>query len=139
MTPEQISLVQESFKKVAPISEAAAQMFYSRLFALDPNLKALFIGDMEEQGRKLMTMIGVAVNGLDRLEEIVPAVQNLGRRHGDYGVTPSHYGTVAEALLWTLEQGLGDGFTPDVKQAWTEAYTILSTTMIEAAETVDAL
>ncbi len=138
MTPEQITLVQESFKKVAPIKEAAAAMFYDRLFELDPSLRSMFKGDMAEQGRKLMMMIGTAVGGLDRLESIVPAVQALGRRHGGYGVKPDQYTTVAEALLWTLEQGLGEAFTDDVKAAWAEAYGILSATMIAAAETEDA-
>ena len=134
MTPEQIALVQESFKKVVPIRDAAAGLFYDRLFTLDPSLKSLFKGDMKEQGRKLMAMIATAVGGLNRLESIVPAVEALGQRHGEYGVQSSHYGTVAEALLWTLEQGLGEDFTDAVKEAWVEAYGILSSTMIAAAE-----
>ncbi len=134
MTPEQIALVQESFKKVVPIKDAAAGMFYDRLFTLDPSLIPLFKGDMAEQGRKLMAMLGTAVTGLTKLESIVPAVEALGQRHGEYGVQSSHYGTVAEALLWTLEQGLGDAFTEDVREAWVAAYGILSSTMIAAAE-----
>ena len=134
MTPEQIALVQESFKKVVPIKDAAAGMFYDRLFTLDPSLIPLFKGDMAEQGRKLMAMLGTAVTGLTKLESIVPAVEALGQRHGEYGVQSSHYGTVAEALLWTLEQGLGDAFTDDVREAWVAAYGILSSTMIAAAE-----
>ena len=108
-------------------------MFYGRLFELDPTLKPLFKGDMTEQGRTLMTMIGTAVANLNKLDAIVPAVQDLGRRHKDYGVLPEHYGTVATALLWTLGQGLGDAFTPQVEAAWTEAYTILATVMQDAA------
>ena len=134
MTPEQIVLVQESFKKVVPIKDAAAGMFYDRLFTLDPSLIPLFKGDMAEQGRKLMAMLGTAVTGLTKLESIVPALEALGQRHGEYGVQSSHYGTVAEALLWTLEQGLGDAFTDDVREAWVAAYGILSSTMIAAAE-----
>lgn len=133
MTPEQVALVRSSFAKVVPIKEAAADLFYTRLFELDPSLKPLFKGDMKEQGLKLMTMIGTAVGGLDQLDSVVPAVQALGRRHADYGVQDQHYDTVANALLWTLEQGLGPAFTPDVKSAWTSAYGVLAGTMKEAA------
>lgn len=132
MTPEQIGLVQGTWAKVVPIKEAAAELFYGKLFELDPSLRALFKGDMKEQGRKLMTMINVAVGSLDKLDTIVPAVKDLGRRHAGYGVQAAHYGTVAAALLWTLEKGLGDAFTPDAKAAWTETYTVLATTMQNA-------
>lgn len=134
MTPIQKTLVQRSFAKVAPISEKAAELFYSRLFTLDPSLRPLFKGDMAEQGRKLMRMIGTAVNGLDRLDALVPAVQDLGRRHVKYGVQPAHYDTVGAALLWTLEKGLGDDFTPEVKTAWATVYGILAQTMKDAAK-----
>lgn len=133
MTPDQITLVRTSFAQVVPIEAAAAALFYGRLFELDPSLKPLFKGDMKEQGSKLMAMIGTAVAGLDRLESIVPAVQALGKRHAGYGVQADHYNTVAAALLWTLEQGLGAAFTPDVKAAWTDAYGILADTMKDAA------
>lgn len=133
MTPEQITLVQDSYGKVVPIAETAAGLFYERLFTLDPELKALFKGDMEEQGRKLMTMIGVAVNGLSRIDEIVPAVQALGERHVGYGVKDEDYDTVGTALLWTLEQGLKDDFTADTRAAWAAAYGLLAGTMKEAA------
>jgi hemoglobin-like flavoprotein len=133
MTPEDQTLVRESFAKVVPIAPQAAAMFYDRLFMLDPSLRPLFKGDMAEQGRKLMAMIGTAVANLDKLETIMPAVQDLGRRHRGYGVQPQYYDTVAEALLWTLQQGLGDGFTPPVRAAWTQAYTVLATVMQEAA------
>jgi hemoglobin-like flavoprotein len=133
MTPDQIAMVRTSFAQVVPIKEAAAGLFYNRLFELDPSLKPLFKGDIKEQGSKLMAMIGTAVAGLDRLETIVPAVQALGKRHVGYGVQAGHYDTVAAALLWTLEQGLGAGFTPDVKAAWTSAYGILAGTMKDAA------
>jgi len=133
MTPEQKILVQKSFEQVLPIADVAAELFYGRLFELDPSLRHLFRGDMKAQGRALMSMIQVAVVGLDKLERIVPAVQNLGRRHAGYGVTDAHYETVGAALLWTLEQGLGEAFTPEVKAAWVEVYTILATVMKEAA------
>ncbi|HET6763502.1 MAG TPA: globin family protein, partial [Longimicrobiaceae bacterium] len=119
---------------VAPISETAAALFYNRLFILDPNLRHLFRSpDMAEQGRKLMQMLTVVVKGLDRLDQLIPAVQALGRRHTGYGVRDHHYETVAEALLWTLQQGLGESFTPAVRQAWVEAYTVLSDVMKAAA------
>ena len=122
-------LVQQSFAQVAPIAETAAELFYGRLFELDPKLKPLFRGDMKEQGRKLMQMLAVTVKSLDRLDEILPAVHAMGERHAAYGVTDAHYDTVGEALLWTLEMGLGKEFTPEVKSAWVTVYTLLSTEM----------
>lgn len=137
MTPQQISLIQGSFAKVAPISEQAAVLFYRRLFELDPNLRALFDDtDMAAQGAKLMRMIGTVVNGLDNLGALVPAIQDLGRRHVNYGVEAPHYDTVGAALLWTLDQGLGDDFTPEVQEAWTAAYGVLAATMKDAAAEV---
>jgi hemoglobin-like flavoprotein len=133
MTSEQKVLVQGTFAKVAPIADDAAAMFYARLFELDPSLRPLFTTDLTEQGRKLMQMIAVAVNALDRLDELVPAVRQLGIRHARYGVKDQHYDTVAEALLWTLERGLGSDFTPAVKDAWTAVYGVLAATMKEAA------
>jgi hemoglobin-like flavoprotein len=133
MDAKKIQLVQDSFSLVAPIADQAAALFYGRLFELDPQLRGLFKSDPKEQGRKLMTMIGVAVRGLNNLPALVPAVQNLGRRHVGYGVESSHYATVGSALLWTLEQGLGPAFTPEVESAWTETYTLLSETMKEAS------
>ena len=118
MTPEKVALVQNSFAKVVPIAPQAAELFYGKLFELDPELKPLFKGDMTEQGAKLMKMIGTAVNGLTDLDAIVPAVQDLGKRHVGYGVVDSHYDTVGEALLWTLDQGLGPDFTDEVEAAW---------------------
>lgn len=134
MTPDQIKLVQDSFAKVVPIKDAAAEMFYERLFELDPSLRSLFKGDMTEQRKKLMSMIATAVGGLNKLDDIVPAVQALGERHAGYAVRPEHYDTVGAALLWTLEKGLGTAFTDDVKEAWTNVYGLLASTMIEAAE-----
>jgi len=133
MTPAQIVLIQESFAKVLPIAETAAEIFYARLFELDPRLKPLFKGDMKEQGAKLMAMLNLVVNKLTDLEALVPAVQQLGCRHAGYGVEDSHYDTVGEALIWTLGQGLGDDFTEEVKEAWLNAYGLLASTMKEAA------
>jgi hemoglobin-like flavoprotein len=133
MTPEQAVLVKNSWAMVTPIADKAAELFYGKLFEMDPSLKALFKGDMTEQGRKLMTMINTAVNGLDKLEAIVPAVEQLGERHVAYGVKDEHYDTVGAALLWTLEAGLGDEFTPEVKEAWTVTYGVLADTMKAAA------
>ena len=134
MTPHQIDLVQVSWKQVLPVAESAAQMFYGRLFFLDPSLRPLFRGDIREQGRKVMAMISFTVNGLGRLDELVPTVKALGRRHGAYGVRAEHYYTVGAALLWTLEQGLGEAFTPAVREAWVAAYSVLANTMRDAAE-----
>jgi hemoglobin-like flavoprotein len=133
MTPHQIKLVQTSFAKVAPIAATAADLFYGRLFEIAPQVRAMFPDDLSEQKKKLMAMLGTAVGGLSHLDTLVPAVQALGRRHGGYGVTAAHYTPVGAALLWTLQQGLGDAFTPEVKDAWATAYIILSTTMIDAA------
>ena len=133
MTTETVKLVQGTFMKVVPIAEKAAEIFYNKLFELDPSLKPLFKTDIKEQGRKLMAMIGAAVNGLDDLDSLVPVVQDLGKRHVAYGVTPEHYDTVAVALLYTLEVGLGDNWTPEVKNAWVEVYTVLANTMKDAA------
>jgi hemoglobin-like flavoprotein len=133
MTTLQIEHVQSSFEAVKPIAEIAADLFYTRLFELDPALRAMFRTDRAEQGRKLMHMIGVAVKGLSRPEQILPAVEELGRRHACYGVRDEHYETVGAALLWTLEKGLGEAFTPDVRAAWTAVYTLLTETMQRAA------
>lgn len=133
MTPRDIELVQSSFAKVAPIAETAAELFYARLFELDPSVRPLFKTDLKEQGKRLMAMIATAVNGLNDVEALVPAVQDMGRRHVKYGVIREHYATVGRALLDTLEKGLGDDFTPEVKNAWTVIYGVLSTTMIAAA------
>jgi hemoglobin-like flavoprotein len=132
LTQQQIELVQSTFTQIGPIAETVASMFYTRLFEIDPSLRSMFKSDMRSQGQKLVQTLAVVVYALDRLEQIVPAVQALGRRHVDYGVRPEHYVTVAEALLWTLEQGLGDAFTTEVKEAWTEAYMLLANTAIEA-------
>ena len=129
MTPEQKNLVQTSFEKVKPIADTAATLFYGCLFNLDPNLERLFKGNLHDQGRKLMHMIGLAVMGLNRLDELVPLLRQLGARHAGYGVTERDYETVGDALLWALEHGLGDEFTPAVKDAWIAVYELLADTM----------
>jgi hemoglobin-like flavoprotein len=133
MTPEQIKAIQESFAKVAPISDQAAAIFYGRLFEIAPAVKPLFHGDMKEQGRKLMATLAVVVNGLGNLESILPAASALAKRHLEYGVKPAHYTPVGEALLWTLERGLGERWTPDLAAAWSAAYGVLSEFMIGEA------
>lgn len=129
MTREQIHLVRTTWEPVAANPETAGVLFYGRLFELDRGLRALFQGDMGEQGRKLVTMIGVAVRALDRIESIVPAIQDLGRRHTGYGVKDRDYDTMGAALLWTLEAGLGAAFTPEVREAWAAVYRVIADTM----------
>lgn len=129
MNPEQINLVQASFAEVRPIAVVAAELFYDRLFTLDPSLRPLFKGDMAHQGRMLMSMLNAAVNGLTNLEALTPVLRQLGARHLNYGVRAEHYATVGSALLWTLEQGLGDQFTPAVREAWSAAYGLLADVM----------
>jgi hemoglobin-like flavoprotein len=133
MTPDQIKAIQESFAKVAPISEQAAALFYGRLFEIAPNVKPLFRGDMKEQGRKLMATLATVANGLSDLRSILPAASALAKRHVEYGVQAEDYAPVGEALLWTLERGLGPQWTPDVKAAWAAAYAVLSEYMIGEA------
>ena len=135
MTPAQATLVQDSFAKVVPIADAAAGLFYGRLFALDPATQPLFAkADMAEQGQKLMATRGMVVAGLARPATVVPAAQALAVRHVAYGVTEAQYATVGAALLWTLSQGLGAGFTPEVEAAWAAAYALLSGVMLDAAK-----
>jgi nitric oxide dioxygenase len=133
MTSDQVDLVQASFAKISPIAETAAGLFYGRLFEIAPQTKSLFHADMAEQGRKLMTTLGVVVNGLKNLDEILPAAKALAVKHVGYGVTATDYGPVGEALIWTLGQGLGPDFTPEVKEAWLSAYSALSGVMIAEA------
>lgn len=133
MTPQQIKLVQDSFKHVLPIKAEAATLFYTRLFEDNPELRKLFKDDMEEQGRKLMHVLATVVGSLHRLDEIVPTVKALGRKHGDYGVTDDHYPLVGTALLSTLRQGLGSRFTAEVEDAWATAYSLLAAVMQTAA------
>jgi hemoglobin-like flavoprotein len=133
MTPRQVELVQESFTKVLPIAPAAAQMFYAKLFEIDPSLKMLFKGDMQEQGRMLMMMIAGAVRGLSNPATLVPVLKGLGARHVNYGVRDHHYDTVGNALIWTLQKGLGELFTDELCEAWVAAYQLLAGVMQEGA------
>jgi hemoglobin-like flavoprotein len=133
MTPEQVAMVQDSFKKVVPIAATAADLFYDRLFEIAPEVRPLFPDDMKEQKKKLIAMLATAVTNLHQAEMIIPAVEALGKRHASYGVTAAHYEPVGAALLWTLEQGLGPDFTPPLKAAWTETYMTLAGVMQRAA------
>ena len=134
MTPEHKQLVRGTWAMVAPISETAATLFYDRLFELDPDLRALFARtDMDTQGRMLMQTLSIAVKGLDAPNHLLPVVEDLGRRHVRYGVLNAHYETVGAALLWTLERGLGEAFTPEVRDAWVQTFALLSDTMKRAA------
>lgn len=133
MTPQEIEIVQNTFALVRSSTEQVAEIFYGRLFEIAPGVRSFFPEDLKPQGRKLMTMLATVVDGLENLDELVPAVQDLGRRHIGYGTLPEHYDAVGAALLWTLEQGLGDAWTPPAKDAWTTAYTVLATVMKAAA------
>jgi hemoglobin-like flavoprotein len=132
MTPQQVALVRQSFDQVVPIREQAAALFYDRLFTIDESTRPLFRGDMRSQGAKLMAAIGAVVKSLDRIETMLDELRALARRHDRYGVREEHYASVGAALLWTLEQELGSGFTPDVREAWATAYGLLSSAMIAA-------
>ncbi len=129
----QIGLIQESFSKVAPIADTAAEIFYARLFEIAPEVQPLFKGDMSQQGAKLMATLGVVVEGLDDLASIVPTAEALAFRHLDYGVEAEHYESVGDALIFTLQKGLGPSFNAEVKRAWVAAYKVLSDVMIAAA------
>ncbi|SFQ96716.1 globin family protein [Poseidonocella sedimentorum] len=133
MQDREIQLVQDSFAQVVPIADTAAEIFYARLFEIAPEVRPMFKGDMAGQGKKLMATLAVVVNGLRDLDKIVPVAKGLAVRHVGYGVEAAHYEPVGEALLFTLEKGLGDDFTPDVRSAWAGAYSLLSGVMIEAA------
>ncbi len=138
MNLRQIQLVQDTFNQVEPIADVAADLFYQRLFELDPALRVLFKDDLLAQKRMLMQTLGGAVRGLTQLEALIPVVQSLGRRHRGYGVESQHYATVGAALLWTLEQGLGTAYTADVAEAWSAAYALLASVMQEAPEAAEA-
>ena len=133
MTPEEVGLVQGSFKKVAPIADTAADIFYDRLFEIAPQVRSLFPAEMKDQKKKLMTMLGTAVTNLHQVDKIVPAVQELGVRHIGYGVKDEHYDIVGEALIYTLEKGLGDDWNPELQDAWVKTYTLVATVMKDAA------
>jgi hemoglobin-like flavoprotein len=133
MTPQQVEQVQQSFEKVRPIAAMAAELFYGKLFQMDPSLRPLFKGDLKEQGRMLMAMIAAAVRGLSNPQALAPTLIDLGRKHVGYGVQDRHYVTVGAALIWTLEQGLGKDFTVELRDAWLAAYGLLSGVMQQGA------
>ncbi|GLS40719.1 hemoglobin [Mesorhizobium tianshanense] len=134
MTPDQIRLVQDSFHEVLPIRVAAAALFYERLFAIDSDLRALFLAsDMPKQGAKLMASLGFVVRGLDHANTVLPTVRELAKRHVTYGVKEHHYPIVGQALIDTLAASHGTAFTPAVREAWEAAYALLASVMIAAA------
>ena len=134
MNEQQVTMVEESWNKVMPIAAAAAELFYGRLFEVAPGVRALFPDDMGDQKRKLMTTIGSIVSRLGGLDSLDPQIHALALRHVSYGAAPAHYDAVGDCLLWTLDNGLGDDFTPELREAWTAAYALLSANMIAAAE-----
>jgi hemoglobin-like flavoprotein len=138
MDQRQIDLVQSTFAEVKPIADTASQIFYDELFALDPSLRPLFKDDLTEQRTKLMTMLGLAVDGLDDWDLAAEVVRGLGARHAAYGVRPEHFDTVGAALLATLAKGLGDAFTPEVEEAWTDCYVLVSSEMKDAMAALSA-
>src|SRR6478736_4938252 len=129
ITPAQVELVQSSFQLVLPIADAAGMMFYERIFTLAPEARALFGDDIALQASRTMGAVKTAVDGLDDIDQVAPFLLRLGARHVRYGVRPEHFDLVGGALLWTLEQGLGDLFTDDVREAWTAAYGVIAGTM----------
>ena len=139
MTPEHAHIVQSTWRAVLPVGDTFAELFYGRLFAVEPNLRKLFRGDMIEQGRNLTAMLSVAAANVGKPERIMVALRQLGRRHVAYGVKPQDFQTVEDALLFALEHALIDVFTPEVKAAWQAAYTLLSSTMLEAFATPSAI
>ena len=133
MNPDTVLLVQQSFKKVVPIADQVGEIFYNRLFETHPSVRPMFAQDIKPQAKKLVQMLAMVVQSLHKLETLLPAVQDLARRHQTYGVVDAHYPAVGETLIWTLEQGLGDDFTPELRQAWTTAFQTLAGVMIAAA------
>ncbi len=133
----QIVLVQRTFRHLMPIGDTVAEVFYRRLFMLDPTLQELFRANLKDQGRMLMQMMAVAVQGLTNLDAVRPAIEDLGRRHASYGVRPEHYEVFGEALLATIRIGLGDAFSPDVHAAWSNAYNVIATAMQDGARAAD--
>jgi hemoglobin-like flavoprotein len=129
MDARQTALVQETFRQIEPIAQETGDLLYARLFEMDPAIRPLFKGDLKKQSLMLMTVIGLAVRGLDRPEGIADSIQTLGNRHHGYGVMPADYNTFGAALIWALHQSMGDAFTPEVKDAWVTAYGVLSDAM----------
>ncbi|HXA49597.1 MAG TPA: globin domain-containing protein [Candidatus Acidoferrum sp.] len=138
MTERQIEAIRSTFRMIEPTANAAMVAFYERMFELDPTMRPLFHVTVEEQGKKLAQVIAIVVKSLDRMEEILPAVRELGARHTQYCVTEQHHATGGAALLWTPEQGLGEAFTAEVKESWSLAYCTLIGAMMESAVPVGA-
>lgn len=132
MTPEQVHIVQTTWRSVLPVGGTFSELFYGRLLALDPELKKLFKDDPGEQGRNLTAMLSVAAANIGKPERITVALRNLGKRHVAYGVKPKDFATFEDALLFALEHALIDVFTPEVKAAWQAAYALLTGVMLEA-------
>jgi nitric oxide dioxygenase len=133
MDSQQVALVQRSFEKAATLGEKVAEIFYAELFEIDPALRAMFRGDMREQGRKLLSTLALVIRALHTPDKILPAARNLAVKHLAYGVKAEHYTLVGNALLRTLGKGLGADFTPEVRAAWVAAYRLLAGVMKEAA------
>ena len=138
MDAHQVTLVQQSFEKAAALGEKVAEIFYAELFAIDPSLRQMFKGSMQEQHQKLLSALAMVVRSLHTPEKIIGAAQKLAVKHLDYGVAPVHYTYVGNALLRTLKKGLGDQFTPELRDAWVEAFRTLATVMKQAAYGDDA-
>jgi hemoglobin-like flavoprotein len=137
MTPRQIEIVKQSFAKIMPFKDQAAELFYCRLFELDPSLRLMFRSDLTEQKQKLMVAIAMVVTNLEKMDSLLPTVRELGRRHKTYGVRNRHYDIVGAALLWTLEIGMGAGWTPELADAWKDAYGRVAKAMIEGADSLE--
>jgi len=138
-TAADVALVRQTFDLVVPIAGVAADLFYDRLFYMAPSLRPMFPTDMRDQKRKLMVMLAMAVNGLTDLDKLAPQLMTLGARHAGYGVKDTHYKVVGEALIWTLERGLADAFTPEVERAWVRVYLLMAATMQAGADEVTTM
>ena len=138
MNDTQRLVVQETFRCLAPSSETVGAIFYANLFRLNPDLRSMFRGDIVAQSHKLVQVLALAVNSLDRLPQLAPVLEDLGRRHAGYGVSPADYDTVGTALLVTLDHCLGTGFTTDVRDAWAAIYSVLSGAMQRGANQLNA-
>lgn len=133
LSTEEIALIRTTFAAAATKPDETAALFYSKLFSLDPKLRGLFHGDMRAQGEKIMSMLGMVASNLSQLDRLLPTVRQLGERHAGYHVKDEHYATVGAALLAALAQSLGTAWSPAAHAAWSKAYELLSSTMIEAA------
>lgn len=133
LTEDEVDVIRVSFREVSRRSQATADLFYDRLFAIAPHVRPLFPEAMDQQGTKLMSMLALIVAQLHDHRALVPLLSDLARRHVGYGALPPDYDQVGAALLWALERGLGDGFTPAVEAAWVRAYAGLTAAMLAAA------